>query len=57
VVRQPGATPAEDVARVYVAASRTQQVGIIDVPLSSPGQAHVLRDGATGALVRIGGLQ
>jgi hypothetical protein len=57
VVRQPGATPAEDVARVYVAASQTQQVGIIDVPLATPGQAHALRDGATGALVRIGGLQ
>jgi hypothetical protein len=55
-VRLPGATPAEDLARVYVAASREQVVGIVDVPLAAPGQARVLRD-AGGKLIRIGGLQ
>jgi hypothetical protein len=49
-----GVTPAE--ARVYVAASREQVVGVVDVPLDAPGEAHALRD-VTGALVRIGGLE
>jgi len=55
--RLAGATAAEDVARVYVAASRAQVVGVVDVPLGAPGQARALRDAATGALTRIGGLQ
>jgi hypothetical protein len=53
----PGATPADDVARVYVAASQAGVVGIIDVPLAQPDQARALRDATTGTLVRIGGLQ
>lgn len=55
-VKIPGATPADDVARIYVAASREQVVSIVDVPLDAPGQAHLLED-ASGAAIRIGGLQ
>ena len=47
---------APKVARVYVAAVQQHVVGIVDVPLDSPGQAHALRD-AGGALIRIGGFQ
>jgi hypothetical protein len=54
--RLAGATPAEDVARVYVAAYQANVVSVVDVPLDVPGQAHALRD-AAGTLIRIGGLQ
>lgn len=54
--RLAGATPDDDVARVYVAASRAATVGIVDVPLARPAQAHVLRT-TSGAPVRIGGIK
>ncbi len=50
-------TAAAPVARVYVAAVQQALVSVLEVPLDSPGQAHALRDPATGALVRIGGLK
>lgn len=52
VALQPGGTT----ARVYVAASQQGVVGIVDVPLATPGLAAAPRD-AAGALLRIGGLQ
>ncbi len=56
VERLSGATPDDDVARVYVAGSRAATVGILDVPLARPEQAKVLRI-ASGAIVRIGGIK
>lgn len=56
VERLAGATPDDDVARVYVAGSRAATVGILDVPLARPEQAKVLRT-ASGAIVRIGGIK
>jgi len=49
--------PDDGVARVYVAASQQGVVSIVDVPLAAPDHAETLRDGATGPLIRIGGLQ
>lgn len=54
VEKLAGVTP--EVARVYVAASQQDVVGLIDVPLDAPATAKVLRD-AGGTLIRIGGLK
>jgi hypothetical protein len=45
------------VSRVYVAGLQQAAVGIVDVPLEVPALAKALRDPATGALVRIGGIK